>query len=142
MWVATELETLRLQLDNPPNYDWTEYPHTQKQVGYLAGLMDLGTDEKDIDGRADRYELLSLILGWAIEYDLRDFPGMVLEKSEPGPSSKDIRITRWMHSVLITYFKDGNGAELVNRLGYITATTKRAAQQAAASLGNATAQSN
>lgn len=92
----------------------------------MSGLIDLERDEK--------LELLTLLLGWFPIYDFDGFPGEVPELSEYGPSSKDTRITRWMHSVLVDYFKNGNGQALEFTLGYITKHAKSAAKRATLAL--------
>jgi len=117
-WVVVQLEALKIRFDNP---EWSlshaDAPHTQKQVGYLAGLMDLE--------RPDRIELLEIITDLTTHWDFTDwYPGsdeiveMEYPEEYPGRSSKDLRITRWMHSVLVDYYIDGEGLNLNETLGY------------------------
>lgn len=128
-YVYNELDQLRHLFDNPT---WTipaAYAlHTQPQVGYLAGLMDLL--------REDRLECLEIIIGRELFWDFEDYPGSVdpehMEYPEeyPGKSSKDVTITRWEVSVLIEYYLNGNGLTLNERLGYRSATAVRDEERA------------
>lgn len=122
-WIENELLILRIEFDNPHWYSDPDALHTQKQVGFLAGLMDLEREE--------RLEVGSLLVGHPLIWNFEDFPGVVEEddmdtpEEYPGPSLKDIRITRWMMSRLINYYKTGNGHDLNRILGYQSATAKR-----------------
>lgn len=123
-WVCSQIEALQILFEH---CWWTHADpdalHTQAQVGYLSGLMDLE--------REDRLELMEIILGRPLEWNMEDFPGAVPEddmeypEEYPGPSLKDIRITRWMNSVLIEYYLNGDGHELNNKLGYTSQTAIR-----------------
>lgn len=133
-WICSQIEALHILFDSC----WWPYAdpdslHTQKQVGFLAGAMDLE--------REDRLEVMEIILGYPLEWDVdEDYPGAVDEDSYeepdayPGPSLKDLRITKWMNSILIDYFLNGDGRELNKRLGYTSLEAirhkKRLARQA------------
>lgn len=125
-WVIREIEALRINLDNPPdNWLMADPMSTQKQVGYLAGAMDLE--------RPDRIRVLSLIVGYDCQYDGEYFEGYVpleelpADKQElyPGPSSKDIRVTRYERSILIDYYLSGNGQKLNEALGLTSLSSIR-----------------
>lgn len=85
-------------LRNPPTQGrWSHTAdslHTIEQVGHLAGIMGLDDD--------DRYFVVGVLVGFPIT------------------STKDERITRWMHNRLIEYYLKGNGHEFNKRLlGFI-----------------------
>lgn len=142
-WVIDQLEALQIAFDNPP---WVHANpddlHTQAQVGYLSHVMDLE--------RHERIEVLEIILGRQLHWDVsQDFPGSVPEEdmeepeNYPGPSLKDIGITKWMTSHLIDYYLNGDGLELNKKLGYTSKTStdqaKRITRQVAqAAKANAT----
>src|SRR3972149_2982210 len=100
-WVVQQLEGLRIAFDNPPDYDALR---TDAQVGYLAGAMDLE--------RPDRLDALAILTGLELfwtpgpEDAGRNFTN---PESYPGPSSKDLRLTRWMFKILIDYYLNGDG---------------------------------
>jgi hypothetical protein len=133
-WIMDEIDGLQVQMDNPPD-NWisaSEEEHTQNQVGYLAGLMDLE--------RPDRLEMLSIILGYETYWDGEAFEGSVsieeLPEDKailyPGPSSKDVNITRWQHSVLIDYYMNNPHAHKLHEyLGYESLTVIRSAKRIA-----------
>lgn len=121
-WIISEIEDLAFKFEHPT---WPQAKadalHTQAQVGYLSGVMDLE--------REDRIEVIELIMGFPIYYVLGEwFPG-VTEPLEidnyPGPSLKDVRITRWQTSVLIDYYVSGDGHQFNETLGYKSSTTLR-----------------
>ena len=121
-WVIAEIEDLVWRFDNPSwPLDKANDLHTQAQVGYLSGVMDLE--------REHRIEVVEMIMGFPLMYVLGEwFPGVAepLEPDNyPGASLKDVRITRWEMSVLIDYYIAGNGSELNERLGYTSKTTIR-----------------
>ena len=128
-----QVKSLHEQIANPPDA-WlmsADEPHTQSQVGYLAGLMDLD--------RADRLEMLSLLLGWMPQWGGDYYPGAVpledLDEDKqalyPGPSSKDLRLTRWDTSVLIEFYKNGEGPRLNEILGFESKRAKAEKKRAA-----------
>ena len=137
-WVLDMLEGLKIQMDNPPD-TWlynADEPHTQQQVGYLAGLMDLAY-------REDRLEMVSILVGYEAYYDGEEFPNYVpledLPEDKrylyPGPSSKDCRITRWQHSVLIDYYLNNPEAHKLHEyLGYESLSTQRQKERIARQL--------
>jgi hypothetical protein len=134
LWIEDQLVGLQETFENSPWSYWiADAPHTQAQVGYLAGLMDLERD--------DRIEVLNLIVGYETywHYD-DDYPGAVdIEQMQtpnayPGPSSKDLRLTRWMTSALIDYYANGDGKLLNDKIGYISHRTKSQAKAAAREL--------
>lgn len=114
-YIVGQLEALKLLFDNPGWLYMADAEHTTAQVGYLIGLMDLEHD--------DRIELLSMIVGLPLK------------------TSDDARITRWMFSVLIDYYLNGEGQKLNEAIGYKSADIIRsekrfereAAKQATAS---------
>lgn len=124
-WVMAQIEGLHIVFDNPA---WpvhkAEALHTQPQIGYLTGLMDIESDE-------ERYEALEIITGLHLFWDITEsYPGSEVEVMDhpeqyPGKSSKDLRINRWMTSVLIEYYLNGEGSELNETLGYTTASAVR-----------------
>ena len=121
-WVVQQLEGLRIAFDNPPDYDALR---TDAQVGYLAGAMDLE--------RPDRLDALAILTGLELfwtpgpEDAGRNFTN---PESYPGPSSKDLRLTRWMFKILIDYYLNGDGLTFNETLGYTSAAVKRAEKRA------------
>lgn len=103
-WVEDELEILSAQFAGMV-YRWQSEYSTARQVGYLAGLMDLDDNS--------RYYVLSVIL------------------DTPIATSKDIRITKGMMSILIEYYLEGNGYELNEKLGLESLSDQRAARRTA-----------
>jgi hypothetical protein len=125
-WIIQEIEALRINLDNPPdNWMMANPMSTQDQVGYLAGAMDLE--------RPARIVVLSLIVGFDCKYSGEYYEGAIpldqlpADKQElyPGPSSKDVRITRYERSILIDYYLSGNGKDLNAELGFTPLSTIR-----------------
>jgi hypothetical protein len=110
--LCVELTALQGRLD--PDLDLNPEPIQMKQVGYLAGILDL-EDE-------DRYEFVSALISMDVQY-LGDIPGMEGLDCTPKyigePSTKDERITKYMASVLIDYFlEDPHGQQIIDLLGY------------------------
>ena len=144
-WVIIEIEDLAYQFEHP---QWPMVAasklHTQKQVGYLTGMMNL--EERD-----DRIKVIELIMGYPLYYVLGEwYPGITEPENPdlyPGPSLKDVRMTRWETSVLLEYYINGNGHELNERLGLTSATSvakkkrdKKLAQKQTQTNGTATDQ--
>jgi hypothetical protein len=99
-YIVGQLEAIKLLFDNPSWLYMADAEHTDAQVGYLISLMDLE--------RNDRIELLSMMTGLPLK------------------TSNDARITRWMFSVLIDYYLNGEGQKLNESIGYKSADTIRA----------------
>ena len=83
--------------------------------------------------REDRIKVIEMIMGFPLMYVLGEwFPGVAepLDPDNyPGPSLKDVRITRWQTSILIDYWINGNGSELNERLGLTSASAKAQAKR-------------
>jgi hypothetical protein len=98
-----QLEVVRLLIDNPIWWN-SDIPSTDYQIGYLAGVMDLERD--------DKIEAIRMLTG----YDIT--------------TTKDIRLTRYICSVLINYYINGDGHKFNQAIGYTSATDKRKAKRA------------
>jgi len=90
--------------------------------------------------RNDRLEMLSIVVGFPLYYDGETYPNAVLitelppEKAAlyPGPSSKDTRISKYMHSILVDFYQNNSDAYTLHEtLGYESLTDKRAQKRAA-----------
>jgi hypothetical protein len=89
--------------------------------------------------RDDRLRVVSLLVGFEVYWNKEEYPDEATPEEHqylyPGPSSKDIRINRWMHSCLIEFYLNGEGLILNDQLGLISKaaqiTAKRAARKAA-----------
>lgn len=101
-FVIGQLEVLKLLYDNPIWWN-SDIPSTDYQIGYLAGIMDLERD--------DKIEAVRILTGLDIQ------------------TTKDIRLTRYICSVLIGYYLNGDGRKFNETIGYISATAKRKARR-------------
>jgi hypothetical protein len=108
-WAVDQIEAIKMLFDNPSWLYSADYDHTNEQTGYLISLMDIE--------RNDRLELMSMFVGFPLK------------------TSNDARINRWMFSVLIDYYLNGEGTKLNEALGYtkrsVIRQAKRLARQAA-----------
>jgi hypothetical protein len=108
-WAVDQIEAIKMLFDNPSWLYSADYDHTNEQAGYLISLMDIE--------RNDRLELMSMFVGFPLK------------------TSNDARINRWMFSVLIDYYLNGEGTKLNEALGYtkrsVIRQAKRLARQAA-----------
>jgi hypothetical protein len=97
-----QCEVLKLLFDNPIWWN-SDIPSTDYQIGYLAGLMNLERD--------DKIEAVRILTGLDIN------------------TTKDIRLTRYICSVLINYYLCGDGHKFNETIGYTSATDKRKARR-------------
>jgi hypothetical protein len=81
---------------------------THAQVVQLIILMELDRD--------DRLWVVETILGFELFWDgVTNYPGSV--PGDPGRSFKDIRLTRWVMSVLIDFYtRDAENAITIHRI--------------------------
>jgi hypothetical protein len=122
-WVVDEVTALQnvLMDPRPVGYSATSL-HSQHQIGYLVGAMNM----KD---REERLDLLEILLGFSLYYDesVDDFPGQVILGEGPKRSSKDVRISKYMHSRLLEYFLNDKDANKLKRLlGFAEAESQAA----------------
>jgi hypothetical protein len=101
-FVVGQLEVVRLLLDNPIWWN-SDIMSTDYQIGYLAGLIDLERD--------DKIEAVRILTGLDIS------------------TTKDIRLTRYICSVLINYYLNGDGHKFNEAIGYTSASAKRKAKR-------------
>ena len=101
-FVVEQLAILKLLFDNSVWWN-SDIMSTDLQLGYLAGLMDLEHD--------DKIDAVRILTGLDIN------------------TTKDIRLTRYICSVLINYYLNGDGHKFNEAIGYTSATDKRKARR-------------